>query len=105
MATTNLHKTALNHCHLPGISSERLTKTFCLEIHFVFSVGKICQGCNKIEVQGLKALMPELFTTYAIEPDLVNGHSHYTSLDGKNTIAFNNEEMKMKWKIQPVAHR
>ena len=106
MATTNLHKTALNHCHVPGISSERLTKTFCLERHFVFSVDKICQGCSAIEVQGgggAKELQPEMFTSYAIEADLVNGHSHYTSKDGTMAIAFNKDENE--WKIQPVANR
>ena len=81
---------------------------FKLEIwaHFVFSVDKICQGCSAIEVQGgggAKEKHPEIFTTYTIESDLVNGHSHYTSKDGTMAIAFNKDENE--WKIQPVANR
>ena len=73
--------------------------------YLLFSVNETC-GCNTIEVQGgggAKELQPEMFTSYAIESDLVNGHSHYTSKDGTMAIAFNKDENE--WKIQPVANR
>ena len=42
-------------------------------------------------------------TTFMREDTLVNGHVHYTSLDGKLAIAFSNGHNE--WKIQPDANR
>ena len=86
----------------PGCMIQQL-RLYC---HLTVAVDKICQGCSKIEVQGgggAKEKHPEIFTTYTIESDLVNGHSHYTSKDGTMAIAFNKDENE--WKIQPVANR
>ena len=62
--------------------------------------------CTKIEVIGggrAKGKQSSIFTDYTIEPDLVNGHPHYTSLDGSRAIAFNLDHNE--WKIQPVEKR
>ena len=68
----------------------------------------ISECCKVIKVENTGSLkytwqLPKLFTTYAIEYDLVNGHRHYTSLDGLHAIAFNKDHNK--WKIQSVANR
>ena len=107
MSTMNLHKIATNHLHVPGISPEHLTSTFCSERYFVFSVDETC-GCNTIEiVASSPASIPSsqagIYTTYTIEPDLVNFRSHYTSQDGNKVIAFNMDHNE--WKIQPLANR
>ena len=58
----------------------------------------------RIEVLGggaAKQTQSGIFTTYTIEPDLMNGRVHYTSLDGTKAIAFGT----YNWHIQHVAHR
>ena len=76
-----------------------------LVINFVSHVqGSEC--CDTIVVQGgggAKARQPTIFSTYTTEPDLVNGHRHYTSQDGSMAIAFNKDHKE--WKIQPVTRR
>ena len=62
--------------------------------------------CTKIEVIGggrAKEKQSSIFTIYTIESDLVNGHQHYTSLDGSRAIAFNQDHNE--WKIQSAANR
>ena len=62
--------------------------------------------CNTILVQGggrAKDKQPKIFATYIMEPDLVNGHTHYTTQDGSMVIAFNKDHKE--WKIQTVARR
>ena len=62
--------------------------------------------CAEIEVTGggqAKVKQWSIFTTYTIESDLVNGHPHYTSLDGSKAIAFNLDNND--WKIQPEENR
>ena len=62
--------------------------------------------CTKIEVIGggrAKEKQSLIFTTYTMEPDFVNGHPHYTSLDGSWAIAFNQDHNE--WKIQPAEKR
>ena len=62
--------------------------------------------CTNIEVIGggqAKEEQSSIFTTYTIEPDLVNGHPHYTSQDGSKAIAFNQDNNE--WKIQPKENR
>ena len=44
-----------------------------------------------------------IFNTYTIESDVVNGHKHYTSLDGTMALAFNTNESK--WYIQDADKR
>lgn len=45
---------------------------------------------------------PEVFQTFTIEPDLLNGKVHYTSEDGTHAIAKCNGGA---WQIQPVSVR
>ena len=45
---------------------------------------------------------PEVFQTYTIEPELLNGKVHYTSEDGTHAIAKCNNGA---WQIQPVSVR
>ena len=62
--------------------------------------------CTKIEVRGggqAKEKQSSIFTTYSMERDHVNGHPHYTSLDGSKAIAFNLDNND--WKIQPEENR
>ena len=39
-----------------------------------------------------------IFNTYTIESDVVNGHKHYTSLDGTMALAYNTDNNE--WKLQ-----
>ena len=55
--------------------------------------------CNKLEVvqgqeaiTGAKDAQSKIFTTYQIEENPLNGRVHYTSIDGKRAIAWNNED-------------
>ena len=41
---------------------------------------------------------PNIFETYTLELDLVNGHKHYTSLDGTMALAYNTDNNE--WKLQ-----
>ena len=64
--------------------------------------------CNEVQVldgddDKVKSVVPKIFTTYTKEPDIINGHVHYTSVDGRKAIAFNDEDKE--WKIQLVSHR
>ena len=66
----------------------------------------ISECCNFITVVGggdVGQIQPQIFTTYIMEPDLLNGHVHYTSLDGRGAIAFN--DVKKDWKIQAASRR
>ena len=62
--------------------------------------------CTKIEIRGGGQAMEKqslIFTTYTMEPDLLNSHPHYTSQDGSKAIAFNLDGNN--WKIQPEGKR
>ena len=62
--------------------------------------------CHKIVVQGggdAKAKQSDIFATYTKETGLMNGHVHYTSIDGTMAIAFSNQHNV--WKIQESGHR
>ena len=62
---------------------------------------EICQCCSTIVVQGgggPLAKQSSIFETYALEADLVNGHGHYTSLDGTMALAYNTDNNE--WKLQ-----
>ena len=62
--------------------------------------------CNKIQVVGggdAKAQLPLIFTTFTIEKDFINGYVHYTSNNGKKTVAYNDEHNE--WKIQPISNK
>ena len=66
---------------------------------------EICE-CDTIQVHGgggARSSQPQIFTSYTKESGFVNGHSHYTSLDGNSAIAFNTDHNE--WKIQPDANR
>ena len=69
-------------------------------------VNLVVSECSpRIEVLGggaAKQTHSGIFTTYTIEPDLMNGRVHYTSLDGTKAIAFGGNGV---WYIQPVANR
>ena len=67
----------------------------------------LCQLVEVVKSQGTtsgaKEAHPHIFTTYTIEDDLLNGKVHYTSMDGTQAIAYNNDERI--WCIQPVGSR
>ena len=52
---------------------------------------------------GAYGAQSKIFTTYRIEPNLVNGKVHYTSVDLKHAIAYNDK--KGQWVIQSVKDR
>ena len=71
---------------------------------------KISDCCALVEVvqtqaakTGAKDKHPYIFTTYHIEDNFLNGRVHYTSKDGTNAIAYNNE--RGDWNIQPAGDR
>ena len=47
---------------------------------------------------GPVAKQSRIFDTYVLESDLVNGHKHYTSLDGTMALAYNTDNNE--WKLQ-----
>ena len=63
-------------------------------------VVEVVQG--QAAVTGAKAAQPNIFTTYHIEKDLLNGKVHYTSTNGRYAIAFNE---RGQWCIQLVKDR
>ena len=66
----------------------------------------ISDCCTSIEVRGggrAKEMQSQIFTTYSMEPNTLNGHRHYTSQDGLRAIAFNTDHNE--WKIQPAELR
>ena len=52
---------------------------------------------NSLESRGVN-----IFTTYKLEPDLVNGKQHYTSQDGTRAISFVNNRI---WMVQSASAR
>ena len=62
---------------------------------------EVVQGQEAIT--GAKDAHSYIFTTYRIENNLLNGRVHYTSIDGTQAIAYNNDEGI--WCIQPVGNR
>ena len=50
-----------------------------------------------------KQTQSSIFDTYTIEQDLVNGHKHYTSLDGTRALAYDTDANE--WKLQAADKR
>ena len=44
-----------------------------------------------------------IFETYTLELDLMNGHKHYSSLDGSMALAYNTANNE--WKLQSDGNR
>ena len=51
------------------------------------------------------AAQPNIFGKFTLEADLVNGHMHYTSLDGTMAIAYATSGNFFAWYIQTVDQR
>ena len=81
-----------------------------LTVLMVMASGSDIGCCTRLIVfqgdyhdRGAQREVPQIFTSYAIEPDKINGRVHYTSKDGKYALAYN--EKTFLWMIQTVQHR
>ena len=86
-----------------GGESKSEVSACCNEIRIVqynpwtFCVLGVCEG-------EFSQAHPDIFnTTYMIEPNLLNGRVHYTSLDGGLTLAYN-DSLK-QWYLEDTSRR